>query len=100
MKCQHNNLTVGLITIVTFIALVLHMISHLIPILVTNEATCRLIEPWLHNPFVVVAAWSFLPLMIYHFWKDRKMHKEIHTLLNQVYFFQEELKRLKDKQET
>lgn len=81
-ECQHgkNRFLLGLLTVVTLIALFLHLASHFIPILITNEACMRVIEPFLHHPLLIIAAWSFLPLAGYHMWKDRRIHEELHRL--------------------
>jgi hypothetical protein len=70
----------GLVTTLTFIAMALHLLSHCIPVLITNKTCYDALEPVLHHPIVIIAAWSFLPLIGYHFWKDRKVHTEIHRL--------------------
>lgn|GEM_PF-3351907 len=82
MSCSHEQgrLGIKLAYILTFTAMILHMGSHLIPIIVTNESLHMVIEPYLHNPIVTIAAWSFLPLMIYHWWQDQKIHDELHRL--------------------
>lgn len=82
MKCshEHNRVLMGLVYAFTYVGLFLHMIGHLIPIIVTNVALHDAIEPYLHHPVITIAAWSFLPLMIYHWWKDRQIHDELHRL--------------------
>ena len=82
LECRHgpNRFLMGLLTIVTFTAIFLHLASHLIPILITNEACMKAIEPFLHHPLLIIAAWSFLPLAGYHFWNDRRIHTEMHRL--------------------
>jgi succinate dehydrogenase hydrophobic anchor subunit len=77
-------------TIISLIAVFLHMLSHIIPVLVTNETCYKIIEPYLHNPIMLIIAWCFLPLFIYHLWNDRRIHKEMHRL-------QEENKDLRNK---
>lgn len=74
----------GLIQVITLIAIILHMFSHVMPILITNEVTRGLIEPYLHNPVIVVAAWSFIPLAIYHMIHDRRMHKDLHDRQTEI----------------
>lgn len=91
MKCKHNHLLMSLLTAISLVAVFLHMACHLIPILLVTESAHELVEPLLHNSFVTIAAWSFLPLMIYHMWKDKRMHKEIHRLQQEV----EQLKNMK-----
>jgi succinate dehydrogenase hydrophobic anchor subunit len=92
LECKHgrNRFLVGALTVITLIALFLHLASHLIPILITNEAFYKAIEPFLHHPLLIIAAWSFLPLACYHTWKDRKIHTEMHRL-------QKENQELRDK---
>jgi len=91
MECKHKHrFVVWLLTIVSLVALFLHMASHFIPILITNETIHKAIEPFLHSTWLTVVAWSFLPIMIYHFWMDKKIHSEMHRL-------QEENKRLKEE---
>lgn len=83
MACKHNNLIFSILTTLSLVAVFLHMVSHLIPLILVSVSHDTM-EIILRNPFVTVAAWSFLPLMIYHIWHDRKMHKEIHRLQNQI----------------
>jgi hypothetical protein len=74
----------GVIYILSLTAMILHMMSHLIPIIVTNPSLHEKIEPCLHHPAVFIAAWSFLPLAVYHLWKDRKLHERVHALEDQL----------------
>ena len=92
MECRHgpNRLAWALLTAAAFAAVFLHLASHLLPILITNEACYRALEPVLHNPLLIIAAWSFLPIAGCHMWKDRKIHSEMHRL-------QKENKELRDK---
>jgi hypothetical protein len=81
-KCFHQRLLVSILTILSGLAVVLHLLSHCVPILMVSAGTW--IEPFLHNPVVVVAAWSFVPVMFYHMYKDRQLHRENHRLQERI----------------
>lgn len=79
-KCEHQKHPVITIAIysVTGLALFLHILSHLLPILLMFHST--LLVSFLESPYVTVAALLFIPLSIYHMWRDYNTHKTIHRL--------------------
>jgi hypothetical protein len=61
----------------------LHIISHLLPLLliITPESKVLTI---LENPAFTCLALGFIPLMIYHLFHDRNIHKKLHSVQSEV----------------
>jgi hypothetical protein len=78
--CEHQRhpvITI-LIYLITGLALLLHFLSHMLPIILlcNNKFLIGLIE----NPITTYVAFLFVPLSIYHIWRDRQMHQTVHRL--------------------
>ena len=78
--CEHSRhpIVTFLIYLVTGLALFLHILSHMLPVVILLHS------PWLikvlEHPITTCIALLFIPLSIYHIWQDNKMHKMIHQL--------------------
>jgi hypothetical protein len=79
--CEHKRhpAITGLIYIITGLALFLHILSHLLPVIILLHRPW--LEHFLEHPIVTCIALLFIPLSIYHMWSDRKMHKTVHRLM-------------------
>jgi len=67
-----------LVYLVTGLALILHVLSHMIPILIVLHA--QWLESIVEHPITTCIALSFIPLSVYHLWKDGQMHQKVHDL--------------------
>jgi hypothetical protein len=80
-SCQYHEHPVWgkVVYILSGAALFLHMLGHLVPVLIVfGEPGWA--EKIAHNPWLTAVALSFIPLAIYHIWRDRKIHAELHRL--------------------
>ena len=88
--CEHQRHPVisFLIYLVTSLALFLHILSHMLPIvlLLHSHWIVRLIE----HPITTCVALLFIPLSVYHMYRDRQMHRTIHRLTKELYYIRTE----------
>lgn len=82
-KCEHQKHPIITFSIyaVTGIALFLHILSHMLPILLVFHS--NILINFIESPYVTVVAMLFIPLSIYHMIRDYKTHKTIHKLIEE-----------------
>lgn len=80
VTCEHRRHPVFTFVVyfVTGLALVLHVLSHMLPIVMLLNS--KWLEIVIEHPVTTCVALSFIPLSIYHLWNDNKMHDKLHQL--------------------
>lgn len=81
--CEHRRHPVVtlLVYAVTGLALFLHILSHMLPVVVLIHS--KWLEQVIEHPATTCIALLFIPLSIYHIWQDNKMHRTVHRLTHE-----------------
>jgi hypothetical protein len=78
--CEHQRhpIVTFSIYLITGLALVLHILSHMLPIVILLHS--KWLECIIEHPLTTCIALAFIPLSIYHLWQDNRMHETVHRL--------------------